>query len=87
MIDTQKVMIDTQKVMIAKLQKSSKALNLGILKKLFTGSNFKNFKNFKRACVHAHEEVAIFAALKRLNFRSKQSCAAKALSQPRTVEH
>ena len=55
MIDTQKVMIDTQKVMIAKLQKSSKALNLGILKKLFTGLNFKNFKNFKRACVYTHE--------------------------------
>ena len=41
--------------MIAKLQKSSKALDLGILKKLFTGSNFKNFKNFKKACVYAHE--------------------------------
>ena len=51
MIGGLKVMIGGLKVMIAKLQKSSKALNLGILKKLFTGSNFKNFKNFKRACV------------------------------------
>ena len=55
MIDWQKVMIDWQKVMIAKLQKSYKDLNIGILKKLFTGSNFKNFKNFKKACVYAHE--------------------------------
>ena len=63
--------------MIAKLQKSSKALNLGILKKLFTWSNFKNFKNFKRACVYTHEEVAIFAVLKQLKFKGKAESVGK----------